>query len=133
MEFKSQELLNAAEKPSSYTVIPKESLNRDVVVNELKKYFLLQQGKANIYFDIGALYNNNDNINPLFSITNALEQYYMQKVKESNNQNLIEETTKTFDAIKACVHLIDRIDRELHIQSYKEVIALFGGIISKNL
>ena len=81
MEYKSKEMQEATEKPSSFTVTPKDNVTRSVINNELRKYFYMQPGKSNTYFELGALYATKD-INPIESIITAIQQYYLQLAKD---------------------------------------------------
>jgi hypothetical protein len=79
MEFKSKELQNAVDKPSSFTVPPSILSNKSDAINELRKHFLLLPGNSNKYFDLGTLTNTN-NKNPLVALLAAFELHYLSLI-----------------------------------------------------
>ena len=132
MEFKSKELLEATEKPSSVTVVANEVANKAVLLNELRKYFLLIPGKSNVFYDIGTLVGGKE-VNPVINIVNALEQHYAQLAKEKNDGINIEHVNAIMAAIVANIKLLQQIDSKLEIKDYSNIVALIGGIFSKLL
>lgn len=130
MEIISNEIKNAVEVPSSFTVTLNKDNNIIDIKNEIRNFLSLKNGNLVKPFDMGSLSrNNNISGNCLIkNLINLLREYYILKYKNDNTKDLT--SRKLFDNMILSLEclMINNID-----SSSEEIGSLMMGFLSKNL